>query len=167
MTPSYIFAAPKLHGDFNTVDGPALMFTTEPGSLSLIVLDSLSVAQKCDASVGDSASGRFAIRIGASWYVSDLEWRSTTSPSSFTTYTFLGIDFTDGDTWRALTVSNGGTSTTTATGEITLGSVVGGKLTGHANAFGVYLENGNDGDHARIDDFIIARKKAGTIIVLS
>ena len=157
VTPNdYAFFAPKNDTGFDDADGPGLLFTTEPGPLDVGSLASLSLAENMDGSTGDPASGRFAIRIGGQWYASDFQFTSTTDegPSApFSTVTLDGIDFSDGNNWRTLTVTLGGAGT----GGITLaGSTVGGTLSGDVTAFGVYAEPGNDGDHFRIDNFTIA-----------
>ena len=152
----YLFAAPRIAPIASTGAGlESLLFTTGVPTVSLASLESVSVSQNFDGSVADPASGRFAIRIGSAWYASTYSWSSTTNNGPGGTYTASsltapGFDFTDGNNWRALTVIVGGAGT----GEITLGSsVVGGSLSGDVTAYGVYAENGNGGDHARIDNF--------------
>jgi hypothetical protein len=150
---SYLWIAPK--GEASTDAGvESLLFSTDLGStVSLGELGSISVNQSFDGSVADEAKGRFVIKIGTDWYASINQWVSTTEDGApaagGTVETLSGIDFTDGNNWLNLTAVPGDV----AVGEITLGSAVGGTLTGDINTFGVYIEHGNGGDHARIDDF--------------
>jgi glucose/arabinose dehydrogenase/mono/diheme cytochrome c family protein len=153
---NYAFYAPRTDSGFDDANGPGLIFTTEAGSCSLADLDSLDLDENMDASAGDPAKGRFAIRIGNQWYASELEFTSTTENGATGTFDGIslnGISFTDGANWRELTVTLGGR------GAITLAaSPIGGTLSGIVNAFGVYAEPGNNGDHFRFDNYhILAR----------
>ncbi len=159
----YLFAAPRIAPIASTGAGlESLLFTTGVPTVSLASLESVSVSHNFDGSVADPASGRFAIRIGSAWYASTNSWSSTTNTGpngALTTESLLstGGDFTDGNNWQDLAVTVGGAGT----GEISLGSAVGGALSGDVTAFGVYVEHGNGGDHARIDDFVVCGSVAG------
>ena len=150
---SYLWTAPKGEADNTDAGVDSLFFSTDlAATISLANLDSITVKHGFDGSVADPAAGRFAIRIGTTWFASLYNWSSTTEPgTNYTTGVVSGINFTDGANWLALTATAGGVGT----GDISLGSAVGGTLTGDINAFGVFVEHGNGGDHARIDDFVV------------
>ena len=153
----YGYTAPRTHVDYDEADGPSLMFSAEPAgvldSTSIGNITSLSVDVNADGSGGDLALGRFAIQIAGQWYASDISTTSDTNtgPSgAFSTFSTPGLfDFADGSNWHVLTASTG------SGGEISVGALAGGTLSGTVGAFGVYAENGNDGDHFRIDTFAI------------
>ncbi|WPJ96429.1 PEP-CTERM sorting domain-containing protein [Coraliomargarita algicola] len=161
---------------YSTQDGPGLMFTTEPTTelvtTSLSSISKLSVGVRADSTDGAPATGRFAIQIGSQWYVSSLSISQTTHfgpPSStnpatdFPTFETPNLfDFTDGNNWHELTVITG------AGGEISIAaSTAGGTLSGDVTAFGVYAENGNNGDHFRIDNFTVVVPEPSTFILPS
>jgi len=124
-----------------------LFYTEEPGDVAVGGLTKISFTQRMDGSVADPANARFVIRMGSSWYASDTEIVSTDQHSTYAPEQ-IAIDFTDGSKWRALTFVIGS--------EITVGaSTVGGTLSGNVDAFGLYAESGNSGDHFRIDDYTI------------
>lgn len=157
--PAYGFTAPRTDTDFSTADGPSVMFTTEPGAIDIATLEALSVEVNADGSGGDPAVGRLAIRIGSQWYASEATTTSTSNNGPDGAFVDFSINagFTDGNNWRLLTATTGGTSQTTTTGEITVaGSVVGGTLSGNIDAFGIYAANGNGGDHFRITNYEIS-----------
>jgi len=153
-SPDYAFFAPRQNNAFDAANGPGLLYTTEPGLIDIGSLDSLFVDVRADGANGDQGLGRFAIRIGPQWYAADDEYLGGTAnlgPGSPTDdYLLDSIVFTDGTNWRELTVTPG------AGGAISVaGAPVGGTLSGDVDAFGVYMEPGNNGDHFRIDNFTV------------
>lgn len=153
--PDYAFVVPRRDSGFDDVDGPGLLFTTEPGAINIANLAELSVDLRLDGSTNDPGKARLAIRIDGQWYVSDAAATNDTNLGAgqpLDLFALVDFDFTDGALWRELTVALGeGTGALTAASQ-----TVGGVLSGDIDAFGVYLEPGNDGDHARIDNFAIA-----------
>ncbi len=151
----YAYSQPKADGSYPD-SGPGLMFTTDTvtglDSTDISDLSMMSVALLADGTGGDPALGRLAIQIGSQWYASDETMTSTsnTGPTgSFANFQLSSTDFDNGNNWRLMTVTTG------VAGEISVGSIAGGTLSGDVTAFGVYSENGNSGDHFRIDDFSI------------
>lgn len=153
--PDYAFIAPRTHDSYDDADGPGLMFTTEPGSVDIAELAELYTNIRLDGSETDPASARFAIRLDGQWYAAASDFTNDTNLGAgqpLDIYVLNDIDFTNGDNWRGLTVALG-----EGTGELTLADgVVGGVLTGAIDAFGIYAEPGNDGDHSRIDNYSVS-----------
>ncbi len=160
-------------GDANGLngnDGPSLLFasaaTTGLDSTDIADLSLLSVDLNPDASIGDPAIAHFAIQIGSQWYASNDDYTSTTElgpGGALDTFALSGIDFTNGNNWRAMTVSTG------TGGEITIAAgAVGGTLSGDVTNYGLYAKNGNSGDHFRFDNFEVnVVPEPGTFALLS
>jgi len=155
-TSDFAFVVPRTHTSYDNADGPGLLFTTEPtttlSTTDIGSLSALSVSVNADGSAGDQALGRFAIQIGGQWYASASSVTSTSNngpTGAFSTFQVNGITFTDGDNWHLMTATTG------VSGDISVGALAGGTLSGSIQSFGFYQEYGNNGDHFRIDDYSV------------
>lgn len=140
-----------------------LFWTTEVGPLGLTCRDIASVSWK-QGNQYSADPGRFAVRIGSTWYVSPAVQQAENVPSSGdfkSTASWVSIVWGAGE-WRGLNFT--GTPSASSTSGLSLGSVLSLPSTGDLTAVGVFF-NDPSGTR-RFDSFTVVPKPRSTLLLL-
>ncbi|MCG8583432.1 MAG: PEP-CTERM sorting domain-containing protein, partial [Pirellulales bacterium] len=133
----------------------ALLSTTEPGSINIAALDSITWDANADNADDEY---RVAIQVGGVWYASN-PGQSDGQTDQGANGPFVGLSYSPASFATAsnwLVIEN---ATVGDSDPLSLGAAPGANLSGNVTAFGLYLiagtNNEANGDHVRFDNYAI------------